>query len=288
MSWALFIDESGQDRRDSPYEVLAGIAVEDRKIWQLIRNLSDAQAHIFGKRLFEEHRLEAKATKLLKRKVFKHAAQMPPLDPTDRARLALEIIEHGEAPTMERLTALAQSKIAYCHMALKLCQTHQAIAFASIVPREAIRPSSDFLRKDYAFFFERFFKFLNAKTDDPMGYLVFDELDRSACHILLGQVSNYFVRTRNGRTRSRLIIPEPFFVHSDMTSLVQMADLIAYIISWGLRLNGMTEPARDELSTLADQVHRLKFRHESPGGDLTYGLTFNRDVRPRGAVTSDR
>ena len=26
-----------------------------------------------------------------------------------------------------------------------------------------------------------------------MGYLVFDELDRSATHILLGQVSSYFV-----------------------------------------------------------------------------------------------
>jgi hypothetical protein len=31
MSWALFIDESGQDRRQSPYEVLAGVAVEDRR-----------------------------------------------------------------------------------------------------------------------------------------------------------------------------------------------------------------------------------------------------------------
>lgn len=43
-----------------------------------------------------------------------------------------------------------------------------------------------------------------------MGYLVFDELDRSAAHILLGQVSSSFVKTRNGESRSRLIIPEPF------------------------------------------------------------------------------
>lgn len=40
MSWAFFIDESGQDRRASPYEVLAALAVEDRKIWPLIRQLS--------------------------------------------------------------------------------------------------------------------------------------------------------------------------------------------------------------------------------------------------------
>ena len=29
MAFFLFIDESGQDRRNSPYEVLAGVAVED-------------------------------------------------------------------------------------------------------------------------------------------------------------------------------------------------------------------------------------------------------------------
>lgn len=32
MSYLLFIDESGQDRRDSPYEVLAGISLEDRDL----------------------------------------------------------------------------------------------------------------------------------------------------------------------------------------------------------------------------------------------------------------
>ncbi len=76
MSWALFIDESGQDLRESPYEVLAGIAVEDRVLWKLIRDLSDAQERIFGVRLFEAYGSEAKAQKLLKRKVFKHAAQL--------------------------------------------------------------------------------------------------------------------------------------------------------------------------------------------------------------------
>jgi uncharacterized protein DUF3800 len=30
MAWFLFIDESGQDHREAPYEVLAGVAIEDR------------------------------------------------------------------------------------------------------------------------------------------------------------------------------------------------------------------------------------------------------------------
>ena len=66
LSWTLFIDESGQDMRQSPYEVLAGVAVEDRKLWRLIQRLSDLQDEIFGIRLFAVYQNEAKAQKLLK------------------------------------------------------------------------------------------------------------------------------------------------------------------------------------------------------------------------------
>jgi hypothetical protein len=117
----------------------------------------------------------------------------------------------------------------------------------------------------HAFLFERFYNFLNGLPSDPMGYLVFDELDRSATHILLGQVSSYFVNTRNGRSRSRRIIPEPFFVHSDLTTLIQTADIVAYVVSWGLRIRRMTAPARDELRPLVNLVHQLQFQRETEG-----------------------
>lgn len=279
MSWALFIDESGQDRRNSPYEVLAGVAVEDRMIWRLVRQLSDAQQMIFGTRLFEQDRTEAKATKLLKAKAFKHASQMDPIEQTERARLACEILTDGTNPTRAQLTALGQAKIAYCEKALDLCRTHGGKAFATIVPTEAPRPGEHKLRKDYSYLFERYYAFLNAQDGDPMGYLVFDELDRSASHVLLGQVSEYFLRTNNGRTRSRLVIPEPFFVHSDMTSLVQMADLVAYTISWGLRLHGMTAPRREELNPLAQLVLRMQFRGAADGNYRTNGFKLIRDLR---------
>lgn len=280
MSWALFIDESGQDRRESPYEVLAGIAVEDRQVWRLIRQLSDAQEEIFGIRLFESYGQEAKAQKLLKRKAFKHAGQMDPIAPDDRAQLARELLEDGSNSSRPRITALAQAKLAYCAKALDLCRRAGGQAFASIVPRDAPRPAPDLLRKDYSFLFERFYYFLNSRPDDPMGYLVFDELDKSASHVLLNQVGQYFIRTEKGRTRSRLIIPEPFFIHSDLTTLVQVADLIAYIISWGVRLKGMTEPARVELDPFCKQVIRLRFLLETPGGHTNYGFKLINDLRP--------
>jgi hypothetical protein len=39
MSYLLFIDESGHDRKEAPYEVLAGLAVEDQKLWGLIQRV---------------------------------------------------------------------------------------------------------------------------------------------------------------------------------------------------------------------------------------------------------
>lgn len=282
MSWALFIDESGQDQRESPYEVLAGIAIKDRVLWKLIRDLSDAQERIFGMRLFETYGSEEKAQTLLKKKVFKHAAQMDTFCLEDRAALSREILEDGTAVSRERLTALAQAKLAYVSMALELSRKADATAFASIVPRTAPRPQSGMLRKDYAYLFERFYYLLNSRPGDPMGYLVFDELDKSASHVLLNQVAHYFVRTKNGRTRSRLIIPEPFFVHSDLTTMVQVADLIAYTLSWGVRLTGMNEPKRGELDHLAAKVMKLRFTQHTQGGYTNYGFKIINDLRARG------
>lgn len=281
MSWAFFIDESGQDRRASPYEVLAAVAVEDRRIWPLIRQISDAQQHYFGMRLFEAYGREAKAQKLLNAKTFRLAEQMQPIPDADRRRLAHALLTDGAAVSRERLTALAQAKVAYCRFVLRLAQGHDANVFATIVPRNAPRPArANALRKDYAYLFERLYYFLNGLEGDPMGFLVFDELDRSACHLLLEQVSAYFVRTRNGRTRSRLIVPEPFFVHSDLTSLVQLADLVAYIVSWGVRLRAMDEPARVELANLAEDVMSLRFSRRLEGGEMQWGFKVIRDLRP--------
>lgn len=281
MSWAFFIDESGQDQRASPYEVLAAVAVEDRRIWPLIRQISDAQEPFFGMRLFEAYGREAKAQKLLNTKTFRLAAQAEPIPHDRRTQLARELLIDGSVVSRDRLTALAQAKIGYVNFVLRLARTHGAQVFATIVPRQAPRPKdAAALRKDYAYLFERMYYFLNGLPGDPMGFLVFDELDRSASHLLLEQVSGYFIRTANGRSRSRLIVPEPLFVHSDLTSLVQLADLVAYVVSWGVRLRGMTEPRRDELHEIADRVLDLRFSRTLDSGERQWGFKIINDLRP--------
>ncbi len=279
MGWFLFVDESGQDGRQSPYEVLAGVAVEDRELWRLIQALKESQEAHFNIRLFDAYGAEAKGQKLLRKKTFRLAAQKPPIPIAQRTALACAALTNGAAVQGDQLTALGQAKLAYVSDALRLCQKHKVVSFASIIPNDIVRSDHDFLRKDYAFLFERFFHFLNGSEESPkpMGTIIFDEIEKSQSQILIGQMERYFLHTAKGKTRSRLIVPEPLFVHSDLTTMIQMADLIAYIVSWGVRLTGgtrpMTKPKRPELDSLARQVCRLRYHAKSPKGHDTWGFT---------------
>ncbi|MEM6644635.1 MAG: DUF3800 domain-containing protein [Bacteroidota bacterium] len=267
MAYILFLDESGQDRKDSPYEVLAGVAIEDRDLWSLTRSIQDAEIKHFGQR-YSLDRSELKGSKLLKRKTFRQARQMQAI-PDERRRLcASRCLTYGATATREQITALAQAKLAYVTEVFDVCQRFRVKAFASITSQDADRPSSPlFLRKDYAYLFERFYYFLDDLRPSPMGLVVFDELERSQSHLLLTQMDHYFKRTQNGQTRSSLIIPEPLFVHSDLTTGVQVADLVAYVISWGFRIARMSMPAREELATYADQVAAMRHRAVRSVGD---------------------
>lgn len=63
--------------------------------------------------------------------------------------------------------------------------------------------------------------------------------------------------------------------------MIQVVDLVAYVISWGVRLRGMNEPKRDELSDLAAKVMRLQFTQPTPSGHTNYGYKVINDLRAR-------
>lgn len=287
MAWFLFVDESGQDRGASPYEVLAGVAVEDRVLWNLIVDVHEAEERFFGLRI-SESALELKAKKILKSKTFRFARQMDAIPQERRRELVRALLERGRAggggASREELTALGQAKVAFVEHLLELCARHDLRTFASIVDRDAPRSARDFLRKDYAYLFERYFYFLDEQPYSPRGVVVFDELERSQCHILVDQMKLYFLETAKGRRRAGRVVPEPFFVHSDLTTLVQLADLVAYTVSWGVRVRGMSRPARPELTDLANSVCALRHRatRERDGQDFhVWSFAVIDDLRPR-------
>ena len=260
MAYFLFVDESGHDRSESPYEILAGIAIEDRDLWNLIQAVQEAEIRIFGQR-YSKGPSELKGRRLLKRKVFRHAAQLPQFPPDERRFLAQACLASGEIAGKREITALAQAKLAYVSELFDLCARFHCKAFASIINVSVPRPAeSDYLRKDYAYLFERFYYFLEDNQPLHAGIVVFDELEKSKSHILLEQMEQYFMRTAKGRARAGQIIPEPFFVHSDLTTGIQISDLIAYIISWGFRTRELKIPRREELNPFVNQVRQLRYR----------------------------
>lgn len=295
----LFIDESGTDHRQTPYEVLAGVAVREAQAWPLIQTIQDSQLRFFGVYLADVLP-EFKGNRLLKAKNFRLAAQMDPLGETLRRDLARTLLEKGkrsretrveERATRPELTAYAQASISYARHVLELCSLHEVRVFASIVEPEAPRPLGQMLRKDFTYLFERYFHSLDSGPDHEHGIVVFDELDVTASRRLGRQMHQYFRETNTGRRRAVRILPEPFFVRSDLTTLVQVADLVAYSLNWGWRLKGrMLAAARPELEEFGLASAELQYRGtrldaRAQRSFPLFGICHIRDLRPAGERT---
>jgi len=287
VAYLFFVDESGLDTKHCPYEVLAGVSVEDSRCWSLIAQIRSAELNIFGRR----YPKELKGKHLLDRATFRHAhyPALGTLSEQDRVLHCRAGLDEGEAARCEgrpsahkrvHLVALGQARVAFCHRVLELCAQHQSRFFASIVDCTAPRPGSDVLRKDYKYLFERFYAYLDNTSTNAQGIVVFDEIERSASHVLIGQMAQYFQGTRVGRLRAGRILPEPLFVHSDLTTLIFAADLIAYIILWGARIPGMSNEPRPELGELAKAVLSRRYRCESEDGYDLWSFKYIRDLRP--------
>jgi hypothetical protein len=257
--------------------------VEDRKLWALIRALHDAELDHFGCRYADTEERELKAKRLLKTKVFRHAHGAEPFEHDNRRDLAKACLEDGKLALPVHHAALGQAKLAYVDKVLAIAREYECKAFASIVPKAAPRPTDDYLRRDYSFLLERFYRFLRTQLGKPQGIVVFDELERSQSHLLIGQMRRYFLETGKGKNRQRAVIPEPFFVHSHLTTGIHLADLVAYIISWGVRVGGMNAPAREELTGCAAAVELLRHDIARPGRQTVWAFNVLRDLRPRGA-----
>lgn len=144
------------------------------------------------------------------------------------------------------------------------------------------------LRKDYAYLFERFFYFVDSKSAEHAGIIVFDELDKSASHLLLGQMQAYYRETRTGQDRSERLVPEPLFVHSDLTVGIQLADLVAYVLSWGhgFDRNAIVPKPRAELAPFVKQVESLKI-DSRVNGAKSDGIYVVYDLRTRSEKDRD-
>lgn len=284
MSYFLFIDESGHDLKNTPAEVLAGFAIQDVLLWDFVKAVHELERMHFGIRYSGPLR-ELKGRKFLKTKTFRLAAQEDPIEPADRASLAMGALSHGGSAVPRDQAALAQAKLAFIKDLWPLCGRFRGRIFAMVVDRDAKRPEERrILRKDYSYLFERFYYFLQDVRDKGTGVIVFDELEKSQSHILFEQMGAYFKDTRRGQERAKRILPEPFFVHSDLSTGVQMADLAAYILAWTHTGGTAGNDARDELMPFRRQVTGLAHDARRPTKEnpraVVRGIYRIADLRP--------
>lgn len=287
-----FIDESGIDKTIAPYEVLAAASIREKSLWEFVKAEYALEEELFGARL-SSYGAELKGSKLLSKKRFGFARQRVAIEPEEQRNLAAACLAKGELSSRSRasmatareLTALGCASLEFVDKLLDLAAAFDMKVFGSMVDTTApAPPPGSKLRKDYVYLFERMFYYLEDLGRDEQGIIVFDELEKAKARLLIDQVSNYFLKTAKGRERSKRIIPAPFFVHSDLTTVVQVADILAYILNWGFRAGArMTKPTRAEIVPYALKISGIQYkglRTDNAGAQyIAYGITCIDDLR---------
>ena len=280
MSWLLFIDESGHDHRNMPFEVRGGVAIRSSKLWSFIQSWRRLEEDCFGTTL-ATYGKEAKGEKLLDRDRFRWAGQSERMPDMQRRKLARSFLERGankQPQSRETFTAYGQASLEMARGVFDLLAGHDSKFFATMIPRGTKPPSGhshpEFLRKDQVFLLERFFYFLEGVN--LHGLLVMDETDKTLDRRFVRRLEAYFEKTSTGRNRASWIVPSPLFVASDMSYAVQAADICLYCANWGFRLPawGNYHSVRNEIATeFGPKVGRLQWS----GGGVRQGKTFKSD-----------
>lgn len=264
MSWLLFMDESGHDHKQMPYEVRGGVALHACKLWPFAQAMRRLEREAFGVEL-ATLRQELKGSKLPERRSFKLAAQSRsgPFPSDVRRRhcrsfllKGLKALKPGQGtaadrPTWQEFTAYGQANLEMARGVFRLLRDYEAVLFAAAIPRGSVRTKADpeRLRRDHATLLVRYERFLREK--DEYGLLVMDESDKDEDRRFVRRMQAHFLREGWEVRASRRLVPTPLFVSSDMTTAVQAADLCIYCVNWGFRLAevGMTAPVRQDIAT---------------------------------------
>lgn len=253
MSYLLFMDESGHDHKNMPYEVRGGVAIHAARLWPFIQGVNDLEVASFGCNL-RDYGSEIKGHKLADKDRWKWAAQSDEMSDQDRRTHAtgfLRAAMEKRAPRRHEFTAYGQACVNMSRGIFRLLDEHQAVILASFIPKSVKRPStfkaSEYLRKDHVFLFERYYWLLDEQDDT--GLLVMDRCEHNLDGHFVDHMVDYFTRSTNGQVRSTRIMPYPFFVDSHLVSPVQIADFCIYCLNTGFRLpnRGLDAPARQDI-----------------------------------------
>ncbi len=202
MSWLLFMDESGHDHKNTPFEVRGGVAIHSSRIWSFIQGWNGAVVEEFGPK-FAELGGEIKGSRLLARKRIEWSQQMHPLDDGSRHRGVSRFLTKSlqrEPPSRRDFTAYGQASRRMARRIFDLLEGNQAVLFASLIPRGTKPPkgftSEHYLRKDHVFLQERFFYFLELKQEHEI--FVMDQTEKQNDKRFVQRLHAYYTKTQKG------------------------------------------------------------------------------------------
>lgn len=284
MSWLFFMDESGHDHKQCPYEVRGGIAIHAGKLWSFVQSMQRLEIQAFGCQL-SQFGNEIKGSTLLDKKRFKSAGQRNLMEAANRqknARSFLEKSHRNKSLSGEEFAAYGQACIFMAQGIFRVMNDHDVVIFAAAVPNTAQKLEKfryeEYLRKDHVFLLERYFYMLEAKQE--FGLLVMDEIEKKEDRRLSKRIERYYTTTVKGQYRAVWVVPSPFFVSSDMTYAIQAADVCIYAINWGYRLPNMDQPTRPEIDNKFSQWLK-KLQYKGPVDDgkrFVYGIVYVPDL----------
>jgi len=284
MSYFLFMDESGHDHSNAPYEVRGGIALDIQMLWPFVQEIKEKEISLFGG-LLTNYNSELKGTKLLDKKRFKWAKQLPRMTEPERLRYTSSFLEKGLRKQTnfkrQEFAAYGQASIQFVKEVFLLLEKYEVKIMASCIPRGTRKPTNfqfeSFLRKDQVFLLERYFNLLEEKQQP--GILVLDETEQQEDRRFVKRLEDYFIKTKTGQERARKIVPSPFFVSSEMAYPIQIADIVIYCINWGFRGPGnMNAAVREEVADLTKeaifrlQLHGSQTDEQSGGKHELFGI----------------
>ncbi len=286
MGWSLFIEEPGDHQLTLPYGVLAGLAVEDRVIWQLARKLKRAEIDFFGSRLVDFYSLFNIET-ILDIEADQIASSSIDLDAAERLRLVRECA--GLSPLQLsniQSFALAQSRFLFCKHALEILLDYDVKGFATLIPANQINISyASGLRKDYSFFFERFNLLVSEQSIKSIGSIIIDGCRSDEKYVSINSMTEYFEKTTKGRLISQRIIPEPLMANDTLSTINKAAVIYSYVLSYGVRLSGMINDRRYDLDALVKICNLLRTSYPSQEGKKHWSVIYLDDVRTVREIT---
>lgn len=291
MSWLLFMDESGHDHKQMPYEVRGGIALQDRRV------CASLEENCFGVRL-ADFKKEFKGSKLLDKDRIKWAEQDTPQSHAERKKNSRVFLSKGlqkTQPSRAEFTGYGQASLEMAQGIFRLLRDHDAKLFASVIPRGVKPPETfeakEYLRKDHVFLLERFYHF--ARKQQEQGLIVMDQVEEQSDIRFVRKLERYFVKTTKGSQRADWIVPAPFFSSSYLSVPIQVADVCIYCLNWGFRRPdwNMNAPTRQRIEQdFSGWIQRLEYRQKVKKSDGTskqlFGIAFVQN--PYGSVSDRR